>query len=145
MDVIGLAPLKVGSLVWQQEPGALWLTVVCKATYVLRPGECTLAHLQEHPADEDRHWDDDPARSLRCPRDLVPVKPGADVILVGSAFAPDRRPARTLDARQTARALTWMNERFLYRAASANDPAEASAVALVLGGVWLAALYGGGR
>ena len=35
MDVLGVAPLVVGSLVWQQEPGALWLTVVCKATYRL--------------------------------------------------------------------------------------------------------------
>ena len=99
MDVVSSCALPVASLVWQPRPGAWVLTVVCKATYVLRPVECTLAPLQEHPADEDRHWDDDPARSLRCPRDLVPVKPGADVILVGSAFAPHRRHARAVDVR----------------------------------------------
>jgi hypothetical protein len=99
MDVLSTCALPVASLVWQPRPGAWVLTVVCKATYVLRPGECTLAPRQEPPANEDRHVDDDPSRSLRSPRDLVPVKPGADVILVGSVFAPDRRPSRTVEAR----------------------------------------------
>src|SRR5277367_4221740 len=99
MDVLSTCALPVASLVWQPRPGAWVLTVVCKATYTLRPGECTLASRQEPPADDDRHVDDDPARSVRCPRDLVPVKPGADVMLVGSAFAPERRPARAVDAR----------------------------------------------
>ena len=99
MDVVSTCPLPVASLLWQPRPGAWVLTVVCKATYLLRPGECVLATAQEPPAEEDRHWGEDPTRSLRCPRDLVPVKPGADVILVGSAFAPERRPVRALDTR----------------------------------------------
>jgi hypothetical protein len=99
MDVVSTGHLPVASLVWQPRPGAWVLTVVSKATYVLRPGECPLAPTQEPPADDDRHLGDDPARSLRCPRDLVPVKPGADVILVGNAFAPEGRPARSVSAR----------------------------------------------
>jgi hypothetical protein len=99
MDVVSTCRFPVASLIWQPRPDAWVLTVVCKATYLLLPGVCTLAPTQEPTLDEDRHWGDDPARSLRCPRDLVPVKPGADVILVGHAFAPDRRPVRSLDAR----------------------------------------------
>lgn len=75
------------------------LTVVARATFLLRPGEAPLAPSQEAPAAEDRHWGDDAARSLYQPRDLVPAKPLAEVILVGSAFAPDRRPTRALVAR----------------------------------------------
>jgi hypothetical protein len=99
MDVTSTGPLPVSSLVWQPRPGAWVLTVVCKATWILRPGECTLAPQQEAVLAEDRHHRDDPAHSLRCPRDLVPVKPGADVMLVGSVHAPERRPVRALDAR----------------------------------------------
>jgi hypothetical protein len=99
MDVLATGPLPVASLVWHPRPGTWVLTVVCKATFVLRPGECVLAPLQEPPLDEDRFVGDDPSRSLRCPRDLVPVKPGADVILVGQAYAPERRPVREMDVR----------------------------------------------
>src|SRR5690349_1107835 len=99
MDVVSTCPLRVASSIWQPRPGAWVLTVVCKATLSLRPGECTLAAAQAAPADEDRHVDDDAAKSIRIPRDLVPVKPSVDVVLVGSAFAPERRPVRSLIAR----------------------------------------------
>lgn len=99
MEVLSNGPRPVASLIWQPRPGTWVLTVICKATYLLRPGECPLASLQEPLVDEDRHFGDDPARSVRAPRDLVPAKPGADVILVGSVFAPERRPVRAVDAR----------------------------------------------
>ena len=99
MEVVTLGPLPVASMVWQPRPGVWILTVVVKATYVLRPGEASLAPLQEAPADDERYWSDDPTRSLRAPRDLVPVKPNAEVLLVGQAFAPDHQPVRSLVAR----------------------------------------------
>ena len=94
-----LGPLPAVSLVWQPRPGAWVLTVVAKATFVLRPGEAVLATTQEAPTAEDRHQGDDPGRALHAPRDQVPAKPLADVLLVGSAFAADRRPTRSLVAR----------------------------------------------
>src|SRR5262245_21047511 len=98
MDVVSAGSLPIASLVWTPQSGASVLTVVCKATYLLRPGECTLAPAQDPPADDDRHWANDPFRSVRCPRDLLPVKPRVDVLLVGHAFAPDKRPARSIEA-----------------------------------------------
>lgn len=99
MEIVSAGPLPAASLIWQPRPGAWVLTVVAKATYLLRPGELALAPSQESPAAEDRYAGDDPARALLRPRDLVPAKPLADVLLIGSAFAPDRRPARSLVVR----------------------------------------------
>ena len=99
MDVVSVCPLRVGTLIWQPRPSAWVLTVVCKATYLLRPGECVLAPEQDPPLDADSHWNDDPNRSVRAPDELVPVKPRADVLLVGQAFAPGNTPVRSLIAR----------------------------------------------
>jgi hypothetical protein len=101
MNVVALGPLPVASILWQPRPGAWVLTVVARATYLLRPGEASLAPSQEAPAEDDRHWGDDPAQSLRQARDIVPVKPNAEVVLVGSAFAPERRAVRSVVARLT--------------------------------------------
>ncbi|WP_438002368.1 DUF2169 domain-containing protein [Sorangium sp. So ce185] len=74
-------------------------TFACKATFTLRPGQSPLAPEQEpfHPV--DRHWSDDPARSLFAPTDLVPIRPRADVVLVGEAYAPSGQPVRSVVAR----------------------------------------------
>lgn len=98
MLVVSACSLPVGSLLWQPQPSAWSLTVVCRATILLRPIESVLAEHHEEVAENDDHWDDDPARSLRVASDLVPVKPRADVTVVGHAFAPDRIPVRTLVA-----------------------------------------------
>lgn len=99
MDVISLASFRTGSLLWQQRPDLWALTVLCKATFELRPGEAVLAESQEPIHERDRHWSDDPAQSVRAPSDLVPFKPRADVVLVGHAFAPRGEPARSVVAR----------------------------------------------
>ncbi|WP_437335105.1 DUF2169 family type VI secretion system accessory protein [Sorangium sp. So ce394] len=99
MDVVSSCPLPVASVVWQPRPATWMLTVVCKATFVLRPGEAALAREQEPPHEDDQHWHNDARRSLRAACDLVPVKPWADVALVGHAFAPRGEPVRSLIAR----------------------------------------------
>ncbi len=75
------------------------LTVVCKATYVLMPGESPLAPEQDEPNEADGYWNDDETRSLSFASDLAPFKRRADVLLVGHAFAPERRPVGSLIAR----------------------------------------------
>lgn len=78
----------------------MWaLSIVCKATFLLAPGTSQLADVQEELFDVDGYWDDDPQRCLYAPSDLVPVKPRADVLLVGHAFAPGGRPARSVVTR----------------------------------------------
>lgn len=99
MDVVSPGPFVVGSLVWQTQRGAAVLTVVCKATFELRPDESPLAKEQDSINEEDNHWNDDRSRSLYAPSDLVPFKPRAEVLLVGSAFAPRKEPVHSLVAR----------------------------------------------
>jgi hypothetical protein len=99
MELVSVSPLRVSSLLWQKGPSAWVLTLVCKATYDLLPGEARLADDQESPNESDDHWNDDVSRSVRSPSDLAPLKLRADVVLVGSAFAPGGVPARSLVAR----------------------------------------------
>jgi hypothetical protein len=99
MDVVSLCPLRAGSLLWQSRTGTWVLTVVCKATFVLRANELPLAEAQDGINDDDNHWNNDRSRSLYAPSDLVPFKPRADVLLVGSAFAPRKEPVHSLTAR----------------------------------------------
>jgi hypothetical protein len=75
------------------------LTVVCKATFVLRPGESTLAPDQDPPNEADTYWNDDEPRSLHMASDLVPFKRHADVFLVGHAYSPHGQPVSSLVAR----------------------------------------------
>ncbi|WP_170319830.1 DUF2169 family type VI secretion system accessory protein [Polyangium spumosum] len=99
MQILSVGPLRTGSLVWQKRAGGFVLTVVCKATYWLQPGEAMLSNEQEALNEADDHWDDDPNRSLRAASDLVPQKPRPEVTLVGYAYAPGQQPVRSLVAR----------------------------------------------
>jgi len=71
-------------------------TVVCKGTYQLDAGEASLAPDQELLTQVDAHWNDDPRKSLRLASDWAPFKRRADVVLVGSAFAPGSTQVRRL-------------------------------------------------
>ncbi|MEP7121368.1 MAG: DUF2169 domain-containing protein [Byssovorax sp.] len=99
MDIFSSGPFRVALLVWTPRAGAAALTVICKATFHLRPGESPLAAEQDLPNEEENHWNDDPSRSLCSPCDLIPRKPRADVLLVGNAFAPGLSSVRSLVAR----------------------------------------------
>ncbi len=39
MDVVSVSPFSTGSVLWRPRPDRWTLTVVCKATYSLAPGE----------------------------------------------------------------------------------------------------------
>jgi hypothetical protein len=100
MQILTLSPLRTASIVWQPTPLSHALTVVCKATYNLRPGVSTLAIEQEDVNERESHWDDDSKnRSLYAPCDLAPAKPRADVLLVGNAYAPRGEPVYSLVVR----------------------------------------------
>jgi hypothetical protein len=116
MLVSSTGPFRAASLAWTPRPGAAVLTVVCKATFQLRPGESPLAAEQDLPNEDDNHWNDDPSRSLYSPCDLVPHKARADVLLVGSAFAPRGQPARSLLVRLVVGEIDKSIEVFLDRA-----------------------------
>ncbi len=101
MEVLSLAPLYAAGLPWQRQKGDWVLTVVCKATFDLAPGELRLSASQEPLNESDNHWDDDVRRSVYAPNDMAPFKKGADITVVGSAYAPHRQPCRSVLARLT--------------------------------------------
>ncbi|MDC0748370.1 DUF2169 family type VI secretion system accessory protein [Polyangium mundeleinium] len=96
MEVVTVCPFRVASLLWQPRRGGWVLTVVCKATYDLAPVQSRLAANQDDPNEDDNHWNDDPARSVYSPSDLVPFKVRADVVLVGNAFASRGEASRSI-------------------------------------------------
>ncbi|MBW2453264.1 MAG: DUF2169 domain-containing protein [Deltaproteobacteria bacterium] len=101
MELICVSPPRAGHLVWQRRPDDWVLTVFCKVTYELVPGEARLARKQQEPNLIDRHWDEDSGRSVYAPCDVGPRKPRADVVLVGTAYAPNATPTQTLTVRLT--------------------------------------------
>jgi hypothetical protein len=99
VSLVALSAAPVGSLLWQRPPNAPVLTIVCRATFVLSSGEAVLAGEQEPLSAAERPYPDGSSRGIYAPCDLVPMKPVADVVLVGQAFAPGRQQARSLVAR----------------------------------------------
>lgn len=99
MDVVSVCPFRVSSLLWQRQRGGTVLTIICKATFDLYPTQARLSQDQDDPNEDDNHWNDDPARSLYSPNDLVPFKVRADVVLVGHAFAPRGEQVRSIPTR----------------------------------------------
>lgn len=77
MDVVSFGTCRVASLHWQPRQGAHALTVICKATFDLEPGESPLNATQE-PV-----WEATSAAS-----DMAPFKRRADVFVVGRAYPP---------------------------------------------------------
>jgi hypothetical protein len=53
-----------------------------------------------------------------------------------------RRTPRDLDAQETARALVWLNERYLSEAFGHGPQDDPSRVIAILSHIWLATLYG---
>lgn len=97
--VVALSPLKTATLLWRPRSDAAVLTVVCKATYAIEPGESPLAEAQDDVNERDLHAMNNPSLGLHSASDLVPFKARADVTLVGKAYSPPGELARALVAR----------------------------------------------
>ena len=91
--------IRTASIVWQPRSGAWALTIICKMTFVLSPGESVLDREQDEINDHENHWKEDENRSLHTATDLVPFKPRADVLVSGHAYAPRQQPVASLVAR----------------------------------------------
>ena len=99
VTVVALSKVPVDWLIWQRPPNAPVLTIACRATFVLQPGEALLASEQEPLTLCEKPYPDASSHGVYAPSDLIPMKPRADVVLVGQAFAPGREPVRSLVAR----------------------------------------------
>ncbi len=102
MEILRLTPFQAGVIVWQAQSAApsapLSLTTIVKGTFLLAPGEATLAP-DQIPLMPDRHWDENPLASLWYAGDFAPVKRRVDVMLTGHAYAPNGAPAAEVVAR----------------------------------------------
>jgi hypothetical protein len=101
MHLVALSPVYVASLPWRRDARSWVLSVVCKMTFDLTPGEMRLSQQQDVINEQDQRWEDDSKRSVHAPSDVVPFKARADVTLVGNAFAPGGKRVRSLVARLT--------------------------------------------
>jgi len=88
-------PFKASIAVLPDRTGIDTLYVVVKATLNLRP-KLSLAEEQVPVVLADEHYGDPASSSLRAASELHIGKPGTDVLLVGSAWAPQGRPVRQM-------------------------------------------------
>lgn len=98
MDIVTRGPLSAATLLWQRGSGWV-LTVICKTTFDLVPGEAKLRADPLPPADRDVPWSAPYGASFRTVTDFVPVKQNIDVLLTGHAYAPWGKAARSIVAR----------------------------------------------
>lgn len=97
MELVTLGGLRAEQLVWRPAHGGVVLTVVCKATFALRPGVSPLAPVQQAVAAADVYSEDRGA--LLVASELVPLKKQPEVILTGQAYAPEGKRVSSFLAR----------------------------------------------
>ncbi len=96
MHLYSQAKIPVAKVIWRPGHGGFAFTVVCKATFELRPALSLFAHTQE-PVTEADEWTD--TGSLLRSTDLLPFKKRPEVLVIGDAFAPEGRPVNSLVTR----------------------------------------------
>ena len=74
------------------------MTVIAKATYAIRPGGLDLSSEQIPIAFGDHFYARDQGGGILYESDIVPFKPRADIVLSGSAYAPEGRATDCVDA-----------------------------------------------
>ena len=80
----------------QTPEGAYILSVLLKRTYDIVPnGTCSRAETDKPLFTGDVPWGDPLNSTVRFESDFVPFKPATDVVLNGTAYAPDGRPTKS--------------------------------------------------
>ncbi|MEZ4297660.1 MAG: DUF2169 domain-containing protein [Polyangiaceae bacterium] len=106
MRVQNLTGFLAGTKVGSRNPPQPEMTVLVRATFVLRPGEPLRVPEGEYPLSQGTlsgdlfgEHDDDGEGEVHYPSDFADHKPRADVMLRGKCFSPKGRPVRDLDVR----------------------------------------------
>lgn len=100
LNVVNETPFDVAAMPWENADGKCRLTIVLKATFTIAAdGNVQIADEQLPVLFGDQHFDDDPLAPVRFESEMVPFKPRADLVVVGQAYAPKRRPVAQLDVR----------------------------------------------
>lgn len=99
MEIINETPFEAGALMWEDLEGKPRVTVVVKATFTMKNGTKPVVAKQQLPLFRgDVMTGEGEKAMVRFESDMVPVKPRADVVVVGRAHAPGGRPVRMLDS-----------------------------------------------
>ena len=120
-------PFTAGSIVWRDARGRLVCTLVAKASYELAPGESAFLKDPLPIQEDDAYWDDDPQKGVRVPSDLAPFKKAAEIVIVGSAFAPAERPVPSIIARAVVASVDKSIEAWAPRTIRRDGTIKASA------------------
>ena len=99
METFVLCPFRVGTLLWEAQPGQRSLTVIVKATFLLVPDGEAVPAPEQDPIGDDKYWEESALGSLFRPDDLAPLKRRVVLALVGHAYAPGGAPVPELTAR----------------------------------------------
>ncbi len=92
-------PFSAGTFFWRARRGELRCSILAKTTYALLPRRCPIVEPPDALRSADVPWDGALEKSVRTPSDLVPFKHSPEVLVVGHAYAPNRRPQKRLAAR----------------------------------------------
>src|SRR5450759_943484 len=98
LEVVPLSPVSCGTVLWRSA-GAFRVTVIVKATFVLRADADAVPIVPAALEREDRHRENDPGASVRRASDVAPYLPGTGVVLTGHAHAPSENAVTALSAR----------------------------------------------
>lgn len=91
--------LKIGWAVAGLEAGQLSACFAVKGTYQLKPNQAAVPAPEADQLSGDRYVDDDAAKALYYPGDLIPPKQRADLLLHAVAHAPNQQPAPRFNVR----------------------------------------------
>ncbi|XXY44563.1 DUF2169 domain-containing protein [Sorangium sp. So ce269] len=133
MDLISECALGVAKVGWQPRHGGFAITVVCKATFELRPEISPLAAAQEPVVEADVYTGEGGCLALAS--ELSPFKQRPEVLVSGHAYAPEGRPVPALVARLAAgeidKAIQVVGDRYFGRDGWLGEPAHFTAMPLV--------------
>ncbi len=91
-------PFAAGIAVFPNEQGIDTLFTMVKATFEL-DGGWTLADEQLPPQVEDEYWGEPGQSSIKIASDFHTGKPATDIVMLGSACAPEQRQVRQLEVK----------------------------------------------
>jgi len=97
IDITNHTPFLCDYLPHARRGKGAFVTVIVKGTFTMAPGQVAPVAEDQLPiAVSDAYTTEQDTPLLHTESDLVPFKPRADVALIGTAYAPNRRPVSTL-------------------------------------------------
>ncbi len=98
-EVLVDGPFSAALLFWRARRGELRCSIIVKTTYALLPRLAPLVEPPDQLRTADLPWYGSRDKSIRTPSDLVPFKHSPEVMLVGHAYSPGKKPQRRLAVR----------------------------------------------